>query len=1544
MLLSIAFAYTLLLNITQPGLALVPLPNATLNYTVPLFAPVAQGTFSHGYEYGVFEKIYSFNTSLSQEMKNVALLINRSYLSCSRGFLAYYNGSFHEPKTAGNLLVLNFSSLNSGKNITLLCNASFENKKLDYVGLSTWELKNISLIFDSGSSLVIGYVVSGFSFKGARDKSNVHAIEANGTGVFYVTDTTLYYYVPGGSETLVSYFTVENASFFDLAYDENRSYLAVLVSNSTYANLTILNSTFDIVNTTALNSSLALEFADINGDGSRELIACANLTRGFRLYSLNFTSEGYADSWKDLGIPCNFTSLARINITGYNESLVALNRSRVLLILFNSSNYTVDLGINASSLARFSFNSSFLALTNGFVKLYNVSSSGNLTFLDTVAGGRISTIVSCWNCSKAYLYFLDGGGVIRWFEFSGKFPDHGYMLLPYSNAVAELIEFNLTECGNVNVSVFNGSAWYNESFSSQVPFSAELEAYLTGDVNITFEISSSCEPYLYLDIFSSVLGFESEKNITYAKKILELKPKTNIWGLSKLKIAWVNFTGNASIDQALIWLDSSTNITVNSSLHEIDIERIEPSKIYEFQLNRSKYASFDYGFVLSNSSGLLVYTNESNITSLSYFIRVPGLKSYCTSKNLIGAINDSGFYLFKANSSSYLLLGNFSEENFSFCFIGENISLVGNCKVYVLNSSLSLNALFLNSSFCVEEVAEFVDEFWGFNGTHAARLKFDNTTSELNKSQGLWVSKDKYLRSTTYYLDFSNPTFSWHEIAFDFANKFVRRLSSVFFFLGRSTELFSSFKNYLLAGLELFRLEFTEMTSDFELNSNVTHANSWVGGNYSSTLQINLTSLGYVFNKTESEISYYEVFCTNGTDVLSFNLTKASNYTYSANVLLGIKGILNCSAIPVWKVDFSNFFKPLSFVIYSDYDWPVIKSVELPNEGNISALHAYNISVAVEENTTVYNVSLENENVSLLSWSFNGTHVIVTLNYTEDVSNFETNVSLRIFDAGLKTNETNITLKVWNSTPPLISFDLIGGKINFVEAWINVSTSPVSDAPFTYTLYLYNSTGALNQSSSYSAKVVHNFTASAGIWYVNASIEDITGLASSSETIKLARLNSKEHEVKFYKLGDSATITFNFSKEFEGEVLKNSANGSSPSSLKLKVPHGSDSLHAFDAYIKMSAGSNKPYAIFFFDNVHESDLPTEIYYKIEGDNPQYFAFNTSKSISKAEICLFADVSSSTYAILQKCTGISSASDCHNTTIKAYSDKYLCYSSTLSSGSYWFRLKYFARETEEEESTGTGGTAVPQPKLSISGVSSIEVNVNDCKSVSFTVSNTGNAQANITKIELSGFPSGLVTRISPSSLPWKINAGSSSTLTLRICPSQEGTWSGQIKLYSGSTLLTSKSLTVKATVSTTQEQGTTTQENQTQVQENETEVVGNKTEELNISYEIENEFVELKIMLGSKPVEEAKVSIIYPNGEAENYTITNGTLKFKPKFKEFSIKVWRGSELVGEKSIEVAEEIGKKREAGILGILFRIFFDLLVLGALLAIGIFLDMRL
>ena len=217
-----------------------------------------------------------------------------------------------------------------------------------------------------------------------------------------------------------------------------------------------------------------------------------------------------------------------------------------------------------------------------------------------------------------------------------------------------------------------------------------------------------------------------------------------------------------------------------------------------------------------------------------------------------------------------------------------------------------------------------------------------------------------------------------------------------------------------------------------------------------------------------------------------------------------------------------------------------------------------------------------------------------------------------------------------------------------------------------------------------------------------------------------------------------------------------------------------------------------------------------------------------------------------------------------------------------------------------------------------------IQVDECETAEFTISNTGSASASITDVAVSGFDDDEMTYtvITPPSFPVIISAGNSRDLDISFCPLKVDDYDAEVCIrVSGVNIC--KTLAIHA-----EEEGAgETDQNQTT----------GPSEPDDFVMEIEDQDGVYFVFINSStgPIEGATIEVTYSDGTVETYTTNSlGKVSFTPLGEKFTVKMTYDDETL-QKRVDT--------RAGRLTI-GRVLIDLLMIAILMGLGVFLDERL
>ena len=1552
--------------------------NAVLNYSV------------NGSQLGdVFTQASQFN--VTGEMQNTLLRVNLTAHSCTPPAAAFAGLDELESVLTEDYLLVKSGLSASNTTVKLFCGGS--NYLRDrgswggYGALSRMTMENVSF---NGSRAVI----SGLNFNNSfsHEPGTFHTTEI-GRGNFSfvnITDSVvnISFYDLGFS--LLNWTEIPmSVNWTYMAFGEtttpngNDFVYVVSYSNNSYGNITLFNESFDPVATLDYNRTMGIALADTNGDSVREIVACLNTSaeNGFNVTSLRYGGGGWIYNYTNISCIAyeveRFSSFERIRVSGANESVVSFSSSNLIVILFNE---TVE--VQTTSLSGIEDIATLdadgdgedevvVAFTNGDVRMYNVSFPLAIQEIDYL--GRFSGasdinyenefLVESTNISLYSLNPLaESGKISYWFADS----------IPLKIGV----NFTLGGNGNLTLNASSGDWNYSNKWSTSWA-DEELTLWPAGNgtlwVNFTLELNGTG---LEQGPWLTVGGVETEfanssfvNNSDYTEYTSSSLPiTTTILADGTFNIVGANYSDLFALEYFIARVGSgNTSFQIDGPSHSTSMSK--PVLNYTVSSYTVSPGSVQCSQSESNFSGIVGFREYFHLTGTGANMSTYGnVSDYCSMGNYF-VYTWGNATAFEWNGTKLNALGNITGE-FSECWLtGSEIYLVnssGGLDIY--NFTLDLIGSFSNANLLVEDVV-VGDHVWATNGTHLANITGDEFTVMHEWSGRIFQSRNYFYGDTSNWGVTTNSTTVREHLTSDIDGDslFEMLYQGVVGILGNIARILAlPLGNYSYWGtnVSVAYENGTFETYDIELeaprlgwftsfSANTTHQNSWVAVNATEAFMINATVTKFIENSTDT-VSGFRLFCINETNNnirLNANMTKYGNHSFFLqSAALGGSEKLACTIHPTWTTQLPTTFSKHEFTLYSDSQAPVVNGAS--HRTKVSATNPFNITLNVTEDSEInqfviipdkYSVNV-NSFTLIEDAAYKIFNVSVTVPDVTDVYpyNITFNISAADYSGKRSANLTTPNITVFNEHPPTIVLSPRNNNIQgYTSEPTNISITVTSDSGNQNNISYINSTlwqGSNLQSYQQTLnvdKVTHtlwfNRTFSgAGSYTVKVYAADMTGYVRES-TLNLLRYDLQKTNISGYWWSSTyGTTEFGWEHEFTSGSITDEDEGSAVNNSKsflLSVDNPNFDVDSW--HIKNNASTSTTIKAKFFNS--SFNIKQGLYYATNLYGMNLSSVSTLDSImfsalgisvgSSEKLCFYtcdefdlADGECDTAWIEERCGPTGDGTEYF--TLDS-SDDQLTY---LIDGT-GFKISKVAVEgssTDEEEETQTTTVATPTSVITITTSTSKTIDVGSCGDVTYTIKNTGSASGTLEKITASNFDTDELTytMLSDIDFPYVLPAGGQLTAILSFCPLVDRTFTPSVCVDVGSS---NKCTSIRIY-------------GRTPVNETEAE------EGLNLTMSVEMFEDEYIVFVNSSggPVQGATVSIIYPDGTSENFT-TNvfGKVNFDPTNEDFIVRLFYGNETLQE-SIESL--VGVASEGLTLP---RILFDLLIVGLLMVLGIFLD---
>ena len=1375
-----------------------------------------------------------------------------------------------------------------------------------------------------------------------------------------------------GNLTVVNLTGLLNASFYNLSlqpagyvelgegdsiYTEfgslGRWFYIFSFGNATQGNITLINESLGVNATLAFNRTGGVAVADPDGDGSSELVACVNIT------DYNLTVISYAGSWTPS--PTNFScsglgNLEAVSVPGANATLVSFNSTGLLAVVFNKTVYQKYLPL--AGVRDISSYSGLLAVafTSGDVHLYNLSglSLEEVDYLGRWASPRIDAQdrLLVENASLS-LYSM------------AVLPVTARLAYSFPVSIPVKLELNITSggTGNLTVNVSVGSWYYNTSSPASIVLYPEGNGTLW--VNLSFSaVNGTHEPWAELGRlrvwYANASAVNNSAYTEYLSARQPIQINTSLSADRNFTIIGAEFIDEFRVGSLALYLKSgSYNFLLDGAIRAIKLWKPAPSvSASSAWLNstpvQGSQSEGNFSLVVGFRDYLYFPTLGSNRSTYGK------MRDYCAKDNLL-AYTWGNATLFRW-SGSLEEVGNIT-GNFTECWLGSGrlylVNSTGGLEIY--NTSLSKVDSFVNSSFLLKDVlAE--GRVLGWNGTHIANLSGSSFTLQGELSYEPFVRREAFYNMSAEYIEGSpaadvDSDSLWERLRAGLYSVFAGVTKLFAMLEGKYASYSGSVSSALTNGTVIIytpQLSTPSSGNFTNFSANTTYTPRWVIANYTHPFRLNITVSGFIYNSTDTLVGF-SLNCTNSTGGFEDALTRYANHSFTV-VESRAEGRYDCTIYPTWSMELPKTLASKTFTLYVDGDTPAINNAT--GKKYVSSQKAFNLTVNLTETGLVKTFRIY-PSTQITASSVSGAYLIsegdnfkiynVSVNLRLDAGTpltLKLNISAEDYLGRVSQNFTTGNITIYDASAPSISISEARGADGFQgydSVPLNLSASVSSDANLSYvnitvwqsgSLVTYSESTGIN---SPSALVWLNTSSlsSANNYTVRVRAVDITGNAGSKEVFVL-RYPSKPTITISGKWLGSTTGTVKAYWEHTLEYAQGStdkdtgANSSTknPFSVILTAPNIKVDKYSFNFSV---SSNNFEYLYLEYDNAVPDSATvflraTANEWGINStDRPSYLYARGLRSVQSTEaLCL--NICDDYNVSAGSCKGSWSEFSCTSEGIGKGEFKISgtsSYLNRLTTGT-GFRLIVKAVSSSSSDTTQqttqttqtTQQTATPTASISITGPASLSIGIGECERGKYTIKNSGDASASLSKLTVSGLDSDKATYELKSSIsfPYSLGAGKELKAEYEFCPKVEGSWTASVCVNYGSSSKC-KSTTIKGVN------------------------LSESKPELKLDVQVEKFGKEYVVTVNSTwgLLEEAEVVISYPDGTNETFkTNAFGKVSFKPRMEDFIVRVnYRGK--VAEKGVESLKDTGGGLD------IWRVLLSVLIVGLLLAVGIFLDER-
>ena len=1529
---------------------------ATLNYTV-------NGSQLED----IFTQNYQFNITGSG--LNTLLRLNLTNYSCNSPAAAFVGLDVLESAWTDEFLLVQTDLTASNTTLKLFCDGynilRSQASWYDVGSPTQFPTSNISLN-------VSKYIVSGLNSSGTfAPELNTTSVVELGRGNLSVVNVSsslnVTFYDKSFSllnwTTLPVQSTFVHMDFGQTTTQYGTEYVyALSYGNSTHGNLTIFNESFAPVDTLVFNRSQGVTIADINGDSVNEIVGCFNTTT-YNVTALRYDAGGWIYNYTNItcvsGSSERFSSFEKFKPTSANDSIVTFDSSDLIVIVFNETVEVQTTSLtNIEDIATLDADGDgddevAVAFSNGDVKLYNVSLPLTINEIDyfgsfmDITGINFETdfLVDFENISLFTVNPLATSGNVSY-----SFPD--------SVPVKIQLNFSTGGTGNVTLNVSSGEWYHNTTWTSAQDLNMTLWPSGNGTLEVEFILDTAdTSDDLWLDIRSVSVEFANSSFVNnsvynaYSPETLTVT--TSIKTNGAFQIIGANFTDSFTLDSFTAYIDSGNysfelNGTSSPLSFSKPIVNMTTSSYWtgandsiqgsQSESNFSTIIGFrDLLHVVTSDTNLSVYGNVTDYCSLNH--------------NLVYVWGNATFLNW--DDSSLGEIGNVTGE-FSECWLTESslylVNSSGGIETY--NHTLTSTGNFSNANFLVGDVV-VNDKIYATNSTHLANITNNDFTLIQDWSGRIFKTEFEYHNlNATVVSDYPGSDIDGDSLW----EKLYKGIVTILGNLARIITLPSG--DYASWGTNI-SIAFdngTFVTNDIALttpsigrftsfSSNVSYTSEWVATNFSEWFDVNITVLNFIENDTTT-LNDFEIRCGNDTFTQIATMVRHSNHSFSFTNST-YAGTYTCEVYPQWTTLLPKTFSSYEFTLYVDSTTPLINNITHPSK--ISATNPFNVTINVTEDIFVNQFVIADNNVTVNNFiliddvDYQIYNLSLTMSDWTDAYPYNVSLNISAVDYSGKSsnNFTTENLTVFNDHPPDIDLIILNNNVQgFTSEPINISITVTSDSGNNNNISYINATlwqGSNLQDYQETAdlnKRTHTLWfnetfSSAGEYTVKVNSADMTNF-EDEETANFLRYDEQETQVSGYWWSSTTgTTEFQWDHSYtSGSITDNDEaskiNNSKTFNITIDTPY-----YDIDSwFVKYNASTSSSLRLKYLNR--SFDFKGGVYYA-----SNLYAINVS-SATALDTILFAAMGISVGSSEKLCFYTCSEFDLVDQECDTSWEQERCGSAgdgteylsinrddsqlnyiTSGTGFKFVKIAIESSTTDEETETQTTTVSTPTAVVTITTATSKTIEVGSCSDVVYTIKNTGSASATLEKITASNFYDSELTYtvLSDINFPYTLQDGSQLTAILSFCPLVDRLFNPNVCVKVGTT---NKCVPIKI-------YGV--------MAVNET-----APEELNLTVNVEMFEDEYIVFVNSSggPVQGAIISLVYPDGTSENYT-TNvfGKINFKPTDDDFTVTVFYGNETLHE----TVETLKKILSEGLT--LPRILFDLLIIGLLMVLGIFLD---
>ncbi|MBR9681545.1 MAG: hypothetical protein GOV00_01965, partial [Candidatus Altiarchaeota archaeon] len=1278
-----------------------------------------------------------------------------------------------------------------------------------------------------------------------------------------------------------------------------------------------------------------------------------------------------------------FDELEPFTMIDYNQSVVGRNSTSVAFLMFNTGYipdvYVYDIA-STDSITTMDIDSDgrdelILTDSNGYLKVYKVNLTATPILEEVDYLGDFDATAITTNGTNLVLY---NGDLIE-LNSAGFTNGNASLKMYLGNTYPLAIYMNVTLTGSGNVSAdLQVGSWTDQSnFTAGTSQNLIFYPEVNGNVSINFTFTgynSSWDIASEINVTIHSLNTSMGNVSSYVEFIPRyFNPNTTLLANLNYTLVAANFTDGYSLRSIWIYLSQSGTLEMelNSPIREKWLWKptiTSQVSTYNFGQGVVQASQSDSNFtapVMLNTSFAIL---PQNITYNTYGV----LSDLCAYDDYILAVWGNAT-LYRWTGSALTEVGNLTPSNLEQCWLSDYIYVMNSSGALdAYNYSLGLDSNFTNSSFIVSDF--FVESttqktVWAWNGTDLATLDFSTDVATLIQGIDFSFTQQSQIVSgaTTSLWGDENVT-THNAFSFDWimdklwvvVNKGIWIIKETF---SKVVNLpwgsYSGFKQNITVGFTngtLFNFEFNlyppSIGSINNFVTNKTYTGAYLAMNTSEVLGINMTASGYYHNETDSLIGF-DMNCINATDtqeILSYTFTKGyfHNFTLATNTS---KGTYDCEIFPTWEVALPKTMGNKEFILYSDDANPVINSITVPQ--NISSSRTFNVTVNVTEDTQILSFDVETSNGTasvtdfwkLVSEPFQIFTVGVNLVYAPTYYNEKVNISITVKDVvgRVNTSVTSSDIFIYDAAAPSITLSVPDPRFALENIPINVTISISSDANISFvnatlwdgssvdsydtsfpedknvTLLWFNGTGL---SSTEEFELWVNVTDITG----NTRTDSINFKRYSKKTVAVTGhwLDSAEGEVVTYTweevyidtARDAYTYVYNDTDTSTATINTISLDTASIAVDLIKLRNIDSSDYIELRWVNAIPENLKEY-------VQRSGYVYGLNISVEPDNMYLREYNFN-------------IGSGERMLLKKCDNFTvSSMVCGDSWVTiAYAPQgdttytFIVDNSdvtdwTTGVGFLVTKETVVAESSDDAADTTTTTVAAGTASITLTRPNSKTIDVGDCETARFTISNVGTASASITNATATGFTHSEMTFtvISPPSFPITVTAGSNKNLDFSFCPLVVDDFSARVCIkVSGVDIC--KTLVVIGENASAEGAATTTEENVSY-------------DNLKMVIDDQDGVFVVTIDSDGGVVEGATIQVTYPDGTVENYTTNSlGKASFTPLDEKFTVKMFFEDETLQKKINTSASQLT----------LGRVLIDLLLLAILMGIGIFLDERL